>query len=76
MSRSLVMHSDFGKEIRKRLIDLEMDVKDLASQVNFSASYVNETIRGTRNSENVKRKICDAVGLDYDELMKQLGEGA
>ena len=76
MSRSVVMHSDFGTEIRKRLIDLEMDVKDLASQVNFSASYVNETIRGTRNSENVKRKICDAVGLDYDELMKQLGEGA
>lgn len=76
MSRSMVFNSKFGKEIRKRLIDLDMDIKDLANQMDFSPSYINETIRGTRNSEKVKRQICEAVGLDYDEVKAKIEEGA
>lgn len=76
MSRSLLATSDFGKEIRKRLIDLEMETKDLAKKMGYSPSYVGEILRGTRKAERVRREICEAVGLDYNELKQKLEEGA
>ena len=66
--------SDFGKEIKKRLIDIDMTQMDLARKMNVSAPYVGEILRGTRTSDNARRRVCEAVGLDYDQLMKQLEE--
>ena len=76
MSRTILVSSDFGKEIRKRLIDLDLETKDLAAKLGYSPSYVGEVLRGTRKSERVRREVCKAVGLDYDELMKKLEKGA
>lgn len=68
--------SDFGKAIKKRLIDIDMTQMELARKMNVSAPYVGEILRGTRTSENARRKVCEAVGLDYELLMKQLeGKG-
>ena len=75
MSRSVLGTTDFGKEIRKRLIDLDMDTKDLAEKMHYSPSYVGEILRGTRKAERVRREICEAVGLDYDELMQRIEKG-
>lgn len=66
----------FGKEIKKRMIDLDMSQADLARKAGVSSPYVVEILRGTRSSENAQRKICEAVGLDYDELMQRLEKGA
>lgn len=66
----------FGKEIKKHMIDLEMSQSELAKKMGVSSPYVGEILRGTRSSVNAQRKVCEAVGLDYDELMKQLEEGA
>ena len=66
--------SDFGKEIKKRLIDIDMTQMDLARKMGVSAPYVGEILRGTRTSENAQRKVCEAVGLDYGQLIKQLEE--
>lgn len=66
----------FGKEIKKHMIDLEMSQSELARKMGVSSPYVGEILRGTRSSVNAQRKVCEAVGLDYDELMKQLEEGA
>lgn len=66
----------FGKEIKKHMIDLEMSQSDLAKKMGVSSPYVGEILRGTRSSVNAQRKVCEAVGLDYDELMKRLEEGA
>lgn len=76
MSKSLRTQSNFGKEIKKRLIDLDMDAKDLAYALDYSPSYINEVLRGTRNSEAIKLKICEALGLDYKLLMEELNKGA
>ena len=76
MSRSLLVQSDFGKEIRKRLIDLDLEAKDLAAMLGYSSSYIGEVLRGTRKAKHIRSQICEAVGLDYDELMKQLQKGA
>lgn len=66
----------FGKEIKKHMIDLEMSQSDLAKKMGVSSPYVGEILRGTRSSVNAQRKVCEAVGLDYDELMKRLEERA
>lgn len=66
----------FGKEIKKHMIDLEMSQSELAKKMGVSSPYVGEILRGTRSSANAQRKVCEAVGLDYDELMKRLEEGA
>ena len=36
-----------------------------------SSPYVGEILRGTRKSENAQRKVCEAVGIDYDKLKKE-----
>ena len=64
----------FGKEIKKHMIDLEMSQSELAKKMGVSSPYVGEILRGTRSSANAQRKVCEAVGLDYDELMKRLEE--
>lgn len=68
--------TNFGKEIKKRMIDIDMSQSDLARKMGVSSPYVGEILRGTRNSENAKRKVCEAVGLDYEKLIQELeGKG-
>ena len=62
----------FGKAIKKHLIDIDMSQADLARKMGVSAPYVAEILRGTRNSENAKRKVCQTVGLNYEDLMQKL----
>lgn len=68
--------TQFGKEVKKRLIDMDMTQRDLAEKLGVSSPYITDILRGTRTSANTQRRICEAVGLDYDELMKRLEEGA
>lgn len=76
MSRCFVTITPFGKEIRKRMIDLEMEQKDLAEIVGVTPSYISDIFRGARSGVKIKKKVCEAVGLDYELLMKQLeGKG-
>ena len=76
MARCSVVITPFGKEIKKRMIDLDMDQKDLAEAINVTPSYISDVFRGARSGVKIKRKICEAVGLEYDQLIKQLEEGA
>lgn len=74
--QKLYQSDGFGKEVKKRLIDIDMSQKELANRLGYSASYLVEILRGSRGSEKVKRQICEAVGLDYDEVKAKIGEGA
>ena len=74
MSRCFVTITPFGKEIKKRMIDLDMNQKDLAEAINVTPSYISDVFRGARSGVKIKRKICKTVGLEYDQLMKQLEE--
>ena len=64
--------TDFGKVIKKRMIDIDMSQAELARNMGVSSPYVSEILRGTRKSENAQRKVCEAVGIDYDKLKNQL----
>ena len=72
MSRCFTALTPFGKEIKKRMIDLDMEQKDLAKAVGVVPSYISDVFRGARSGVKIKKKICEAVGLDYDQLMKKM----
>lgn len=58
----------FGKEVKKRIIDLNMTQTDLAKEVGIDPSYLGELMRGTRNTVAKKEQICKRLGLNYEDL--------
>lgn len=58
--------SDFEKQVRIALIQQDMTLKSLASELGISISYLYEIIRGTRKAEEHKQKIENLLGLDTE----------
>lgn len=58
----------FGKEVHKRLIDLDMSLTDLAREVGIKPPYLNELLRGSRHTVAKKEQICKRLGLNYEDL--------
>lgn len=56
--------SEFEKTVRKALIDADMTMSDLASEIGISVSYVCELLKGTRRNENQIAKICEVLGIE------------
>ena len=60
--------SEFEKQVRHALIDHNMSMTDLASELGISVSYVYEIITGTRKAEGQKARIKSFLGLtDSDD---------
>ena len=61
--------SDFGKTVKKRLIDLDKSQKWLISQLNqdtglfVDSSYLNRILTGRCNSEKIIASISKILGL-------------
>lgn len=53
----------WGKEVKKALIDKDMSVADLATQLDLSKSHVNNVINGTFNYPDIQQRICDYLGV-------------
>lgn len=60
--------SEFERQVRHALIDRNMSLTDLASELGISVSYVYEIIKGTRKAEDQKEKIRSFLDLtDSDD---------
>lgn len=59
--------SEFEKQVRHALIDRNMSMTDLASELGISVSYVFEIIKGTRKAEEQKARIRKFLNLDGEE---------
>lgn len=61
--------TDFAKEVKKKLVDMEMTQKELAHEVNertglrSDEQYVSNVIRGTRVSPRIKDAISEILGI-------------
>ena len=58
--------SEFEKQVRHALIDRNMSMTDLASELGISVSYVFEIIKGTRKAEEQKARIRQFLNLNLD----------
>jgi len=54
---------DWGKEVKKALIDRDMDIKALANEIGFCREYVSLCINGQKKSDDLKKKICDYLNV-------------
>ena len=53
-----------GKEIKRRLVDLEMSQEELATSVGCSPQYINHIIYGERSGEKYLEQIFLILGMD------------
>lgn len=55
--------SKFEKEVRKKLIDLEMTIPELAKEIDISFQYIYDIFKGNRKADKQKGKIIQFLGL-------------
>lgn len=61
--------TNYGKMVKKRLIDLERTQNWLTEEVNkitglhSDSKYIGKVLRGVRQSQNVKSAINEVLGL-------------
>lgn len=60
--------SEFEKKVRHRLIDLGWTISKLADELEVSVSYVFEIMKGTRKATDMKKKMCDLLGIEDEQV--------
>lgn len=56
----------WGKEVRKTLIDKDMDLNDLAELTGYTRQYLSMVISGKRQfAYEAEEKISIALGIQY-----------
>lgn len=55
--------SNWSKEVRKKLIDKDMTISELAKQIGKSRSYVTEIISGRVKSPNTQKLINEFLEI-------------
>ncbi len=56
-----VKDDDFGKKVKKQLIDLNKSSKQLAIELGVSRTYLSEILNGTRKGINRRKEIADIL---------------
>lgn len=54
----------WGKEVRKRLIDMDKTIAEMADALLYEPTYLSKVIREDDPSPRIKRAIDEYVGLD------------
>ncbi len=57
--------SNFGKEVKKAMIDKDVKLKDLASEIGVSTPYISDILNGNRTGSKYKAKIAEFLGLEF-----------
>ncbi|MGY3419475.1 transcriptional regulator with XRE-family HTH domain [Bacillus mycoides] len=60
-------YSSFGIEVRKVLLERDLTLTILASELKISVSYLSDILRGSRKGKKQKRAIVELLGLDMCE---------
>ena len=52
-----------GKEIKKKLVELNMTQRKLAEKVNVSENYLTDILRGRRSGKKYMEKIINILAI-------------
>jgi len=58
--------TQFEKEVRKSLIDRDMNMSDLAEVLNISLAYLYDIFKGGRKAIGQRKKICKILNIKED----------
>lgn len=56
--------SEFEKNVRKALIDRDMNLSDLAKELEISLTYLYDILKSTRKAGKQRKKIIEVLGLN------------
>ncbi|CQR51425.1 hypothetical protein PRIO_0195 [Paenibacillus riograndensis SBR5] len=59
-------YSEFGAEARKVMLQKKIKMKDVASELGVSVTYVSEIFKGTRPGERQKPLIAKMLGMESE----------
>jgi len=57
--------TEFGKQIKKRLVDLDMTQTELGNQVGCGRKYIVKILTGERSGERYMEELCRILGMPY-----------
>jgi len=60
-----------NKELRKALIDADLQVQELAQKLGVSSHYLSMVIHNQRPAKNKRDKIAEFLNRKKDELWKK-----
>lgn len=66
-NRNTKVYTPFGKAVAKRMIDLDMDNTDLATQIGISPMYIYDILSGKRVATERKKQIASVVGIKFED---------
>lgn len=70
MAKTKRQITPMGKEIKRRLVELEMSQEELATSVGCSPQYINHIIYGERSGEKYLEQIFLILGMDEYMIKK------
>ena len=59
--------SNWEKEVRKALIDKNMNMTDLADQLGVSSCYLYDILNDNRPAVNMRQKINNYLGIEWSD---------
>ena len=62
------LNRNFGKEVRKALIDKDMKLSNLAEQLGISQPYLTDILNGSRKGTKQKKEICKLLSIKEDVI--------
>lgn len=54
----------YGKQVKKRLVDLGMTSKDLAAKLHVDPRYISKIIRGERSGLKYRNRIREILRME------------
>lgn len=57
----------YEKKVWHALIDKDMQLKELASQIGYTAPYIRDVLQGNRKSEKVRKEIERILDVPYQD---------
>lgn len=63
---------EFEIAVKTALIKNEkLNLSKLAKELGISAAYLSDVVRGNRKAEHYRKRICEILDLDYENLNKE-----
>ena len=62
---------NFEIAVKTALLKRGMKNQNLAKDVGVSESYLSDILKGNRKAEHYRKRICEILDLDYENLNKE-----
>lgn len=59
--------SNFEIAVKSKLLKKRLTITELAQQIGISIPYCSDVIRGNRDAQHIRKKICEILEIKQEE---------